>query len=192
MTADDLRAFEAEVAGVFEGAGIRAPVHLSGGNESLLIEVFERVRPADWVFCSYRGHYHALLRGVPRAEVMAAIVAGRSMTMCFPEHNFCSSAIVAGHVPMAVGVAMAFKRRSLKQMVWCFVGDMAAETGIFHEAVKYAEGHNLPIRFVIEDNGLSAHSPTADCWGKREGNCVESYRYSLPWPHVNSGKWVNF
>lgn len=193
MTADDLRAFESEVAAEFEAAAIRAPVHLSGGNEERLIQIFERVEARDWVFCSYRGHYHALLKGVPADEVKAAILAGRSMTLCFPEHRFYSSAIVAGHVPMAVGVAAGLKRDlSVYQRVWCFVGDMAAETGIFHEAVKYAQGHALPIRFVIEDNGLSAHSPTAACWGSQDTDCVESYRYDLPWPHVNSGKWVNF
>lgn len=192
MTADDLLAFEAEVARRFEAGEIHAPVHLSGGNEERLIQVFESVGPDDWVFCSYRNHWHALLKGVPREAVMSAILAGRSMTMCFPEHRFFSSAIVTGHVPIAVGVACGLKRSDSDARVWCFVGDMAAETGIFHEAVKYAEGHGLPIQFVIEDNGLSAHSPTAACWGRGDGNCVESYRYELPWPHVNTGKWVNF
>lgn len=195
MTAEELRSFEREVADAFEAGKIRAPVHLSGGNEEQLISIFRGIRRADWVFCSYRSHYHALLHGVPRETVMAAIMAGRSMTMCFPEHRFFTSAIVAGHVPMAVGVAEVIKRMTLKDdyRVWCFVGDMAACSGIVHEAWEYARGHGLPFRIIIENNGMSAHSPTRQCWGNEQlGAATIAYEYTLPWPHVNTGKWVNF
>ena len=193
MTAEDLIEFETEVAAHFEAGRIRAPVHLSGGNEAKLIGIFKNIGRADWVFCSYRSHYHALLHGVPRKTVMEAILAGHSMGLMWRKYRFFSSAIVAGHVPIAVGVAAGIKRLGGKERVWCFVGDMAAETGIFPEAMKYSIGHDLPVTFIEEDNGTSAGSPTRKCWGECAFPALyERYRYNLPWPHCNTGKWVNF
>src|SRR5262252_6831964 len=95
-----LRAFEEEIAQEFAAGNIRAPVHLAAGNETALIEIFERVKPDDWVLCSWRSHYHALLKGVPRHEVKAAIMAGHSISLCFPQYKVLSSAIVGGIAPI--------------------------------------------------------------------------------------------
>ena len=58
--------FETEIKEIYEDGKITAPVHLSGGNEDQLIEIFKDVDKDDWVFSSWRNHYHALLHGVPR------------------------------------------------------------------------------------------------------------------------------
>ena len=193
LTPAELIAFEDEVAEAFEAKRIRAPIHLSGGNEQQLIDIFASVASQDWVFCSYRNHYHALLHGVPRDKVMAEILAGKSMNMSFPEHRFFSSAIVAGCLPIATGAAMAVKRRSGKEHVWCFVGDMAATSGAYHEATRYAAGQQLPITYVIEDNGLACDSPTEECWGPQgHGHRETRYRFQRKWPHVGIPKYVNF
>jgi TPP-dependent pyruvate/acetoin dehydrogenase alpha subunit len=191
---DRLIAFEKRVAEECEAGKIQGPVHLSGGNEDQLIEVFKRVKCGDWVFSTWRNHYHALLHGIPEDKVLAEIRAGRSMNLCFPERRFYSSAIVGGILPIATGVAAALKRQKLKRKVWCFVGDMASMTGAFHEATYYAVGHDLPIQFVIEDNGVSTNTPTRECWGYCEdGNAdIERYQYSRTHPHVGTGKWITF
>lgn len=195
MDADTLRAFEREIAAAFEAKTIHAPVHLSGGNEDSLIAIFRDVVRQDWVFSTYRNHYHALLHGIPAEVVKSHILAGQSMFWSDPAHHFVTSAIVGGILPIAVGVAAAIQRRGDPETVWVFVGDMAATTGAFHEAVAYADGHELPIRFIVEDNGFSTDSPTRECWGK-DIPCpsprVWRYSYKRVWPHVNSGKWVNF
>ena len=197
-TPADLIAFEKEVARRFENREIRAPVHLSGGNEDQIISIFKDIGEADWVFCTYRSHYAALLHGIPPDWIMGQIIAGKSMLLSNPDYRFLSSAIVGGMVPMAVGTAEAIQRQGSSERVWVFVGDMAATTGIFHEAVHYADGHNLPIQFVVEDNGLSTDSPTQACWGRPLGNLlpmssrIRRYTYTRVWPHVNSGKWVDF
>src|SRR5688572_6867119 len=138
MLARDLIEFEAKLAEEFEQGKIKGPVHLSGGNEEQLIAVFKRVSPEDWVFSTWRNHYHALLHGVPKDKVLAEIRAGRSMNLSFPEHRFYTSAIVGGILPIATGVAAALKSKGCKRKAWCFVGDMAATTGAFHEAHTYA------------------------------------------------------
>src|SRR3990172_7962964 len=173
MTEDDLIAFEAEIAALFEQGKIRAPVHLSKGNEAELIRIFKDIKPSDWVFSNHRSHYHALLKGIPRDWLKEEILAGHSITLNNREHKFFSSAIVGGILPIAVGVAMA------GETAWCFVGDMAAETGIFHECIKFAYGHKLPIHFVVEDNGFSVQTPTDSVW---------RYSYRNEFPHQGTSK----
>jgi len=194
-TAAELIAFEDQVAAEFEAGRIRAPIHLSGGNEAELIELFEHIKPGDWVFASYRQHHHALLHGVPAERVMAEIMAGRSMSLTFPEHRFYSWAIVGGLCPIAAGVAAAIRRRGEDAHVWCFVGDMASRMGIFDESRRYAANFGLPITYVVEDNGFACDTPTAAVWGEDRGaddpgNLVYTYKRNRP--HVGVGKWVTF
>ena len=194
MTAEELIAFEADVAAEFNAGKIRAPVHLDGGNEEPLIEVFRNIKRDDWVLCSWRSHYKALLHGVPAEKVKAEIMAGRSIALCFPEHRFLSSAIVGGNLPIALGIALGIKRRGGTEMVHAFVGDMTSRTGIFHECAQYAAGHGLPLRFIVEDNGLSVCTPTSEVWGNVAQNGYKSrwYSYKLPFPHSGAGKRVEF
>lgn len=192
MNKDQLIAFEKRVAEAFERAEIGGPVHLSGGNEDRLINIFKYVDYEDWVFATYRNHYHALLHGVDPDWLYSEIVSGRSMNITSTKPKFFTSAIVAGILPIAVGVAEALKRQEAKNKVWCFVGDMAATTGAFHEATKYASGHDLPITFVVEDNDLSCDTPTRDVWGGHDINKITTYRYGRRHPHVGTGKFVQF
>jgi pyruvate dehydrogenase E1 component alpha subunit len=199
MNSDELIAFEDEVAAVFNGGKIRAPVHLYSGNESQMVQVFKDVRPNDWVFCSWRSHYQCLLKGVPPAQVMAEIMAGRSISLCFPEYRVYSSAIVGGVLPIAVGTAMAIQRSGEDARVHCFVGDMTAETGIAHESIKYSRNHRLPIRFIVEDNGKSVCTDTRSAWAQPrltfEGvrdEFIHYYRYETRYPHAGAGVRVQF
>ena len=194
-TAETLKAFELDIANEFNNGHIRAPIHLDGGNEDQLIEVFKGIRRTDWCFCSWRSHYKALLHGVPPADVKAAIMAGRSITLCFPERRFLSSAIVGGNLPIALGVALSIKRRGGDEKVWAFSGDMTGATGIFHECAYYACGHELPIRFVVEENGKSVCTDTADVWGWKtiiKEKPIQRFSYELPYPHSGAGVRVQF
>jgi pyruvate dehydrogenase E1 component alpha subunit len=199
MNQQQLINFEDEVAARFNAGGIRAPVHLYSGNELQMIEVFKGIGRNDWVFCSWRSHYQCLLKGVPADEVMAEIVAGRSISLCFPEHRIYSSAIVGGVLPIAVGAAMAIQRSGEDARVHCFLGDMTAETGIAHESIKYSRNHRLPIRFIVEDNEKSVCTDTRDAWkqprlsfeGVRD-EFIHYYRYETRYPHAGAGVRVQF
>jgi pyruvate dehydrogenase E1 component alpha subunit len=183
VNAADLIAFEADIAREFDAGNIHAPVHLSGGNEQQLIDIFRDVRPTDWVCSTWRSHYHALLKGIPPAEVKRQIMAGRSMFISSVEHRFMSSAIMGGMLPIACGLAYAGER------VWCFVGDMCQTTGAWHDAHMYAQNRDLPVVFVTEDNGLSTNTPTLKAWGVESGMKIDPlkgnryYRYSRTYPH---------
>jgi TPP-dependent pyruvate/acetoin dehydrogenase alpha subunit len=188
----ELIAFEKRVAEAFERAEIKGPVHLSGGNEDNLIGIFKHIHPEDFVFSTYRNHYHALLHGLDPEWLFAEIKAGRSMNITSTQPKFFTSAIVGGTLSIAVGVAAALKRKDSELKVWCFVGDMAETIGAFHDAHQYAMGHDLPIHFVIEDNGLSCDTPTHKTWGLGNIDKRVPYRYKLPHPHVGTGTFVQF
>lgn len=199
MTKEELIEFEDGIAALFNAGKIRAPVHLYSGNEQQMIDVFHPIRKQDWLFCSWRSHYQCLLKGVPPEAVRAEIVAGRSISLCFPEQRIYSSAIVGGVLPIAVGTAMAIKRSGEDAKVWCFMGEMTAETGIAHECLKYSRNHKLPIHFIVEDNEKSVCTDTREAWNQPrlsyEGvndEYVSYYRYATKYPHAGAGARVQF
>jgi len=198
-TKELLRNFEESIADHFNNGSIRAPVHLSHGNEEYLIEIFQKITDQDFVFCSWRSHYQCLLKGVPSDLVKKEIMAGRSIALCFPEFNFYSTAIVGGQIPIATGAALTIKRKNLGSHVWCFIGDMTSETGIAQTSMRYAEKHDLPITFVIEDNGLSVLTDTRKVWNTKtlryeefNNSRIISYKYTNKFPHAGAGIRVQF
>ena len=199
MTSQELIDFETDIAHEFNSGKIRAPVHLYCGNEEAIISVFAKIKPQDWVFCSWRSHYQCLLKGVPPSEVKAEIMAGRSISLCFPQHRILSSAIVTGVLPIALGVALGIKRRKAAEKVWCFMGEMTSETGVAHECIKYARSHELPIHWVIEDNEKSVCTDTRKTWNLSkltyedvQAPDITYYRYASKYPHAGAGQRVQF
>ena len=203
MRPDELIAFEEEIAESFNNAQIRAPIHLYSGNEKHIINIFKNVKKEDYVFCTWRSHYQCLLKGVPKDILKKDILAGKSITLCYPEYNIFSSAIVTGSISIANGRALAEKLKGSSSHVWCFVGEMSSETGAFHENVKYSTTHNLPITWVIEDNGKSVCTDTRETWNMKNlsyeefdllnsrGNVIY-YKYDTKYPHAGAGKRIQF
>ena len=208
MTKEQLQDFEEKIAKLFEDGKIKAPVHLSKGNEEHLIEIFKDVKKSDWIFSTWRNHLHWLLSGRAMSKLEKQILEGNSMAVT--DHRFFTSAIVGGISPIAVGVALSielkkdmgfYKTQALlgkeaedipTPNVWCFLGDMGAACGISKESIKYAEGHDLPITFVIEDNGLSITTDTKEVWGRKHGEKTREYKYEIKRPHAGTGKFVLF
>ena len=197
MTKEELIEFEDDIAECFNNAMIKAPIHLYYGNEDEMIEIFRKVKPNDWVFCTWRSHYQCLLKGVPTEQVKKDILDGKSITLCYPEHNIYSSAIVTGNIPIATGVALDIKRKGYDNHVWCFVGDMTSETGTFFENWKYAVNHDLPITYIIEDNSKSVCTITREVWNadlyfQNETRKIIYYKYDTKYPHAGAGKRIQF
>ena len=92
-TPEDLIKFEEDIAKRFENKQIRAPIHLDNGNEIELIRIFQSIKEEDWIFCNWRSHYKILLKGCPPEQLKEAILAGKSISLCFPEYKIFSSAI---------------------------------------------------------------------------------------------------
>ena len=194
VSKDDLVNFENKIVSHWEDAKIRGPIHLSNGNEEPLIEIFKRIKTTDWVFSTWRSHYHALLKGIKPEFIENEILAGKSITICNIDEKFYSSAIVGGTLPIALGVARGIKENNGTDKVWCFIGDMSFESGIFYEVHKYARNFDLPLYFIIEDNGVSTYTPTDTTWNKKRDipDDVIHYNYESKYPHYGSGKWIAF
>ena len=79
MNKQSLIDFESKVANLFNSSKIRAPIHLHGGNEDELLQIFSSITKDDWVFTSWRSHYHCLLKGVDANRLLADIVNGMSI-----------------------------------------------------------------------------------------------------------------
>lgn len=209
-----------ELVKLWEEGKIKVPVHFPGGNEDQLINIFKEVRRADYVFCSHRNLYHYLLHGGDFKALQDGLVGeqhglcqGRagSMGTIDPRINFYSSAIVGGLVNVAVGAGWALAgqhkndplgsdENATRRHVWCFVGDGVLDGGHFWEALQYTIGYDLPVTFVIENNNRS----TCTTIKQRLGNpWIHSmlpsvrkrliyYTYDSSFPHVGTGKYIQF
>ena len=200
MNKKELISFEEDIAKLFNAGKIKAPVHLYKGNENEIINVFKKIKKDDWVFCSWRSHYQCLLKGVPPEKIKDEIIAGRSISLCFPEYKIFSSAIVGGVLPIAVGAAMSIKLKKEKDTkVFCFMGEMTAETGIAYECIKYSRNFKLPIHFIVEDNEKSVCTDTRDAWNQnkltyenKNDEYITYYKYKTIYPHAGAGVRVQF
>ena len=194
ITKLDLINFEKDIKNIYNKSLIKAPIHLSGNNEEQLIKIFKNIKKSDWVFSTWRNHYHALLRGLDPKWVKKEIINGRSMGINNFKKKFYSSSIVGGILPIALGVALGIKKKKQKNKVWVFIGDMTYETGVFHEVYKYSKNFKLPIKFIIEDNNLSTNTPTDKVWKKKskKPKDIIFYKYKRKYPHHGTGTWVLF
>ena len=195
LTVEDLINFELRVQKEYEKGTIAGPVHMSKGNERQLIEIFKFIHPDDWVFSSWRNHYHSLLHGIDQEHLWELITAGKSMSVYSKEPKIYTSSIVGGVLPIALGAAKAQKLKKSGRKVWVFCGDMTAETGVFYEAYKYSRSHNLPLEFVVEDNNMSTNTPTDETWNGVKSHTPSDifyYFYERGFPHHGTGQWILF
>lgn len=192
-TRESLIAFEARVKDAWEAGELPSLVHLCGGNEGQLLDIFSDIRPQDWVFTNHRAHYHCLLKGMDEETLMQHIREDRSMFVFSREHRIYQSAILAGCCAIATGVAQAIKDSGEDSRVVCFLGDGASDNGHFYEALMYATGHDLPIRFVLENNDRQVDTDIVTRRGPKIGRfqvsspLLHEYYYTPKWPHAGSG-----
>lgn len=197
ITAQQISDFESDIAAEYAAGKIPFPVHLRSGREEQLIRIFEKyeIGPDDYLFAQWDSHDYALLKGVDPAELKAAIMRGESIALQFPAHRMFCSGIVGSLTGVAAGCAWALKRQGSKARVFCAVGDMTAETGDFYLAAKYAHNFDLPVWWIVTDNGYSVLTKTNDAWGKITELCFDRiirFQYENSWPHSGLKERVQF
>jgi pyruvate dehydrogenase E1 component alpha subunit len=157
-----IRRFEEKSAEMYTKTKIRGFLHLYIGEEAVAVGVMQALTPADNVLCTYREHGHALVRGLAPGVIMAEMYGkregcsrgrGGSMHLFDARAKFYGgNAIVAGHLAMAVGLALADKKMGREQLTCCFFGEGAVAEGAFHEAMNLAALWQVPVLFVCENN----------------------------------------
>jgi len=166
-----IRRFEERCAVLYQQQKIRGFLHLYDGEEAIAVGVMQALLPADAVVATYREHGHALARGVDMNAVMAEMFGkasgcsggrGGSMHLFDIKHRFYGgNAIVAGGLPIAVGLAMADKLLGQNQITACFFGEGAVAEGEFHESLNLATLWHLPVLFICENNRYAMGTPLA-------------------------------
>ena len=157
-----IRRFEEKCAELYSASKIRGFLHLYIGEEAVAVGAMEALRPQDAIVATYREHGHALVRGVPATALMAEMYGkvqgashgrGGSMHIFDVSRRFYGgNAIVAGGLPVAVGLALADKLQNRRQVTACFFGDGAMAEGEFHECANLSALWKLPVLFLCENN----------------------------------------
>jgi TPP-dependent pyruvate/acetoin dehydrogenase alpha subunit len=147
--------------GDFPGA-----LHSSEGQEAVAVGVMRALEPADYVFSTYRGHGHALAKGLDLKRVTAELHGkatgishgyGGSMHLFSPQHNFMGgNGIVGGGLPLALGTAYASVLRGDGRVTAVFFGDGGSAQGSFHESLNMAAIKKWPVIYVCENNQYAA------------------------------------
>ena len=157
-----VRRFEERAEEQYTRARIGGYCHLAIGEEAANVGSIDCLEPDDYLFVSYRDHAAALAVGSSPAAVMAELFGketgvargyGGSMHLLDVERHFLGGwGIVGGHLPIAVGAALAIDYQDARGAVLCQFGDGATNTGAFHEALNLAAVWKLPIVFQVINN----------------------------------------
>ncbi|EID18018.1 pyruvate dehydrogenase E1 component (alpha subunit) [Mycobacterium xenopi RIVM700367] len=157
-----VRRMEEKCAELYGEAKIRGFLHLYVGEEAVAAGSLRALTPDDAVVATYREHGHALLRGIPMTSIMAEMFGkqegcsrgrGGSMHLFDAATRFYGgNAIVAGGLPLAVGLALADSMLQRNAVTACYFGDGAVAEGAFHESLNMAALWRLPVLFLCENN----------------------------------------
>ncbi len=157
------RRFEEKAEEAYAIGKIGGFCHLHIGQEGSAVGCIGPLRDDDYVVTAYREHTQALAKGLDAKEVMAELYGkgrgasggkGGSMHIFGSDHGFMGGhGIVGGQVPLATGMGWAIRYRGEDRVAMCFMGEAAVNQGAFHESLNMAAIWNLPVIFVVENNG---------------------------------------
>lgn len=178
-----------ERAGELYGEGkIRGFLHLYIGEEAVAVGVLHALAADDAVVATYREHGHALIKGVPMKAIMAEMYGhqegcsrGRGGSMHLFDATtrfFGGNAIVAGGLPLTVGLALAERMQGGSRLSACFFGEGAMAEGAFHESINLAALWQLPMLFCCENN-LYAMGTALDRSQSQTDLCVKASAYKV-------------
>ncbi len=166
-----IRRFEERAARAYTEALIGGYCHLNLGEEAAVVGLMGALRDTDYLFTNYREHGYAIMRGIDPNRAMAELYGrvdgvskgwGGSMHMFDMSHRLLGGyGIVGGQLPLATGAALAIKYRGLDEVVMCTMGDGTANIGAFHESLNIAALWDLPVVFVVINNGLGMGTTVA-------------------------------
>ena len=160
-----IRRFEERSLRSYQQGHIGGFLHLYIGQEAVAVGSVSMMGKDDHVITAYRDHGHALAVGMDFDECMAELYGkktgcskgkGGSMHFFAPDKNYWGGhGIVGGQTPLGLGIAYALKYKNKTGACLCFMGDGATNQGPFYESLNLASLWNLPVIYIIENNGYS-------------------------------------
>ena len=168
----EIRLFEDKVQELFQQGLIEGTTHLCQGQEAVSVGAMAALQPDDYLTVTYRGHGHAIARGL-EIETLFAEMMGRSTGCCrgvggsmhftdFSRGLIGAFAIVGAGLPVAVGAALSAKLKGEDRVALTFFGDGTTNIGTFHEALNMASVWSAPVVFIIENNLYGEYSPVRE------------------------------
>ena len=164
-----IRKIEETIAERYPEQKMRCPVHLSIGQEAVAVGVCKAALPSDFLISNHRAHAHYLAKGGSLKAMIAEIYGketgcskGRGGSMHLVDLSagvVGSTPIVAGSIPVGVGLAFATVLKGRSDITIIFLGEGATEEGVFAECLNFASLKKLPVLFVCENNYYSVYSP---------------------------------
>lgn len=165
----EIRLFEDKVQELFMQGEIQGTTHLGQGQEAVAVGAIAALRDDDYLTITYRGHGHALARGMSMEAAFGELM-GRTSGCCrgvggsmhltdFSRNLIGSFAIVGASYPIAVGAAMSAVLRGSDAVALAFCGDGATNIGTFHESLNMAAVWKAPVVFMIENNLYGEYTP---------------------------------
>jgi pyruvate dehydrogenase E1 component alpha subunit len=168
----ETRACEKRAYDLFLQNLVKGTSHLALGQEAVAAGVAQAMRPDDYAFLTFRGHHHAIARGMSMTSVLGELMGrqcgamagkGGSMHLASAAHNVMASyAILGSQLTIANGAAWSAQYRGTDQIVVSFFGDGTANIGAFHEAINLAAVWKLPTVFICENNVYMEYTRTED------------------------------
>ena len=165
----ELRQFGKRAYDLFMQNLVKGTTHLSLGMEAIATGFGAAMQPGDYTFATYRGHAHALARGMDLGAAMAELLGrengvlggkGGSMHLTDAAKGMMGSyAIIGAHLCIANGAAWSAQMRGTDQVAVAFFGDGTTNIGAFHEALNLAKIWSLPVVFVCENNLYMEYTP---------------------------------
>ena len=165
----EVRLFEDKVQELFMAGKIQGTTHLCQGQEAVSVGAVGALAERDYMTITYRGHGHALARGMTMVAAFGELM-GRTSGCCngvsgsmhltdFSKGLIGAFAIIGAGLPVAVGAGLSAKMRGSDAVAMSFSGDGATNIGTFHEALNMAAVWKVPVIFVIENNLYGEYSP---------------------------------
>ena len=164
-----VRLVEERIIKLYPEGDMRCPTHLSIGQEAVAVGVCANLEPSDYAISAHRSHAHYLAKGGNVSSMFAELYGkaagcasgkGGSMHLVDLDVNFLGCVpIVGSTIPIGVGAAFGAWLKETRPVTVIFFGDGAAETGVFHESLNFANVHRLPVLFVCENNLYSVNTP---------------------------------
>jgi len=157
-----IREFEDKAWEMYTRARIGGYCHTNHGEEAVVVGAIHPMRPQDWIVSFYREHGHIIARGSDPKRVMAELFGrrdgvshgrGGSMHLFDAGRRFLGGyGIVAGHMPLSVGVGYSSKYRKADEITLCLTGEGAMANGASHEALNMIGLYHLPVITLIVNN----------------------------------------
>jgi len=165
-----IRKFEETIRNLYQQGRIRGSFHPCVGQEAVAVGACWALRQDDVVSCTYRGHGHALAKGLDPKAAMAEMLGkatgcskGKGGSMHFTEPSvglLGANAVVAAGVPHAAGAALAYKLQGKDRVAMAIFGEGATNQGVFFETLNLAVVWKLPVIFLCENNLYSEMTPS--------------------------------